>query len=167
MIGKSSGQRRAVMTPGPRRTILMITGTLLLAAAPLAGQEPTAPEPQQQPDSVVLDSAVLGARRGLEAARFESTTNWVWGGFFGGLTLGPIGAGLAWTLANNSDVALGVDRRMLLSYDGGVAYIHSYEDAFAEALLERRKKSALRGGIIGTAALAATVTAIWAVYYYY
>jgi hypothetical protein len=155
------------MKPGLRRIILLTCGALLLATAPLAAQEAQQPELQQRPDTVVLDSAVLGARRGMEAARYESTTNWVWGGFMGGLTLGPIGAGLAWTLANNSDVALGVDRRVLLSYDGGLTYVDAFERAYAEALLERRKRSALRGGIIGTAALAATLTTIWAIYYYY
>jgi hypothetical protein len=139
----------------------------LLAAIPLAAQETSVPEPQQPPETVALDSAVLGARRGQEAARFESTTSYVWGGFVGGLTLGPIGAGLAWTLANNSDVALGLERRMLLSYDGGPTYADAFERAYAAALLERRKRSALRGGIIGTAALVATATTIWAIYYYY
>lgn len=158
------------MNPGIRTTLLGMACGLLFLAGPVAGQQPPEPVPEraiQQPDTMVLDSAVLGARRGLQAARVESTSNWVWGGFFGGLTLGPIGAGLAWTLANNSSVGLSVDERMLLSYDGGLTYIDAYERAYAEALLERRKKSALRGGLIGTAALAATLTAIWAVYYYY
>jgi hypothetical protein len=109
---------------------------------------------------------VLGLRRGIDAARYESTTNWVWGGFIGGLTLGPIGAGLAWTLANNSDVALGVDRRMVLHLDGGATYIQAFEQAYAQALLDRRKRSALRGGILGTAGLVAAATAIWAVNHY-
>lgn len=147
---------------------LLLGLALLLSAAPLAGQETPVPEPDDRPrPEAVLDSVVLGARRGSEAARLESTTNWVWGGFVGGLTLGPIGAGLAWTLANNSDAKLGVDRTMLLTYDGGPAYIQAYEEAYAEALRARRKRSALRGGIIGTAALVATATVAWAIYYYY
>jgi hypothetical protein len=157
------------MNPGMRRSLLLVSCGLLLAAVPVSGQQTPEREPtlQQPPDTLVLDSAVLGARRGLDAARFESTTNWVWGGFLGGLTLGPIGAGLAWTLANTSDAALSVDQRMLLSYDGGFTYIDAYQRAYAHALLERRKQSALRGGIIGTAALVATATTIWAIYYYY
>jgi hypothetical protein len=157
------------MTSGIRRTTLLASCALLVAVGPLTAQQTPVPEaePQRPTDDVVLDSAALGARRGLEAARYESTTGWVWGGFLGGLTLGPIGAGLAWTLANNSDVALGLDRRMLVSYDGGSLYVEAYERAFAEALLSRRKRSAIRGGAIGTAALVATVTTIWAIYYYY
>jgi hypothetical protein len=148
---------------------LLLAGALLLATDPAAAQD--VPErdttPVPAPEAASLDTVVLGARRGVDAARYESTTNWVWGGFVGGLTLGPIGAGLAWTLANNSDVALGVDRRMVLHLDGGPTYIEAFEQAYAEALLERRKRSALRGGILGTAGLVATATVVWAVYYYY
>jgi hypothetical protein len=152
-----------------KKHIIWAMGALLLVPSSLDAQEP--PEAQLAPEVrasfVVADTAVLGARRGLQAARYETTSRWIWGGFLGGMTLGPIGAGLAWTLANNSEVALSVDQRMLLSYDGGYAYIEAYERAYAQELLARRKRSALTGGAIGTAALAATVTAIWAVYYYY
>jgi hypothetical protein len=148
---------------------LLLAGALVLATDPAAAQDVPARDTTPVPpaEAAALDTVVLGARRGVDAARYESTTNWVWGGFVGGLTLGPIGAGLAWTLANNSDVALGVDRRMVLHLDGGPAYIEAFEQAYAEALLDRRKRSALRGGIIGTAGLVATATVIWAVYYYY
>jgi hypothetical protein len=148
---------------------VLVGGALLVCWAPVAGQQPaldTVP-PGLQPAGMALDSATLGARRGLEAARYESTQGWIWGGFAGGLTLGPIGAGLAWTLANNSDVALGVERRMLLHYDGGSTYIEAFERAYAGSLLARRKQSALRGGILGTAGLVATATVVWAIYYYY
>jgi hypothetical protein len=148
-----------------RGRILLLAGALLLATDSAAAQD--VPAPDAPPAAAASDTVVLGARRGVDAARYESTTNWVWGGFVGGLTLGPIGAGLAWTLANNSDVALGVDRRMILHLDGGPTYIDAFEQAYAEALLDRRKRSALRGGILGTAALAATATVIWALYYYY
>jgi hypothetical protein len=148
---------------------LLLAGALVLATHPAAAQDLPARDTTPVPaaEAAALDTVVLGARRGVDAARYESTTNWVWGGFVGGLTLGPIGAGLAWTLANNSDVALGVDRRMVLHLDGGPTYIDAFEQAYAEALLDRRKRSALRGGIIGTAGLVATATIIWAVYYYY
>lgn len=157
------------MTHDIRDRALLMAGALLLIAGPAIGQQTPVADTATRvvPESTVLDSTVLGARRGLEAARFESTSSWVWGGFLGGLTLGPIGAGLAWTLANNSDVALELDRRILLSYDGGFTYVDAFERSYAEALLARRKRSALTGGAIGTAALVATLTAVWAVYYYY
>jgi hypothetical protein len=153
-----------------KQHIAWAVGALLLVTTPLAGQGRSEGQVDPAVDTasvVMTDTTVLGARRGLQAARYESTSRWIWGGFLGGATLGPIGAGLAWTLANNSQVALGVDQRMLLSYDGGSAYIDAYQRAYAEELLARRKRSALTGGAIGTAALVATLTAIWAVYYYY
>lgn len=114
-----------------------------------------------------VDSAAVGAMRGAEAARFAGTGPWVMRGFLGGLTLGPIGAGLVWTVANNSDVELGPQHRALLLQEGGVEYAAAYQRAYAETLHARRKRSARNGGIFGTAALVATATAIWAVYYYY
>lgn len=156
---------------------LTLAGILVIAAgltaAPAAGQFRTVVDDgallplslMQVP--VQIDSAALGAQRGTEAARFEGTGPWVMRGFVGGLTLGPIGAGLVWTVANNSAVALSPQHRMLLLQEGGAQYATAYQQAYAETLHARRKRSALTGGAIGTAALAATVTAIWAVYYYY
>jgi hypothetical protein len=153
-----------------KRHMVWALAALLSVPSSLAAQEPPQAQVAAEVRTVSVedtDTAVLGARRGLQAARYETTSPWIWGGFLGGMTLGPIGAGLAWTLANNSQVALSVDQRMLLSYDGGHAYIEAYERAYAEELWARRKRSALTGGAIGTAALAATLTAVWAVYYYY
>jgi hypothetical protein len=116
---------------------------------------------------VQTDSAALGAQRGTEAARYEGTGPWVMRGFLGGLTLGPIGAGLVYVVANNSEVALSPQHRSLLLQEGGAQYANAYQRAYAEALHARRKRSALTGGAIGTAALAATAAVIWAVYYYY
>jgi hypothetical protein len=151
-----------------RSAMALALAGVFLATDPAAAQDVPARDTTPVPavEAAASDMVVLGLRRGIDAARYESTTNWVWGGFIGGLTLGPIGAGLAWTLANNSDVALGVDRRMVLHLDGGATYIQAFEQAYAQALLDRRKRSALRGGILGTAGLVAAATAIWAVNHY-
>jgi hypothetical protein len=137
---------------------------LLAAVAPLAAQSPATAGATQGP---ALDSVALGSLRGSEAARYESTSNWVMRGFAGGLTLGPIGTGLAWTVANNSDVVLSPQQRMLLLQEGGSTYTEAFQRSYAETLMARRKRSALTGGAIGTAALAAIITTVWAVYYYY
>lgn len=160
--------------------LLILTSALLFAAIcyarPAVGQDQPVvqsdsqarvPPVQATPRTAQLDSAELGAQRGTEAARYESTGPWVMRGFFGGLTLGPIGAGLVWTVANNSNVAIGPQDRMLLLQEGGSEYANAYQQAYAQTLHARRKRSALTGGAIGTAALAATLTAIWAAYYYY
>jgi hypothetical protein len=131
----------------------------LLVASPIAAQMPVA--------DTTASSVILAQYRGAEAARFASTTRWVVGGFAGGLTLGPVGAGLAWTLARSSDAELPADRLRLLLQEEDAAYVEAYQRSYAQTLHERRRKAALKGGIIGTAALAVTATAIWAVYYYY
>jgi hypothetical protein len=156
---------------GPQRGTVVAVFTLLLAAAAAQAQEPRAAA-----DTAALvdaraaaarDSAAIGYQRGLQAARNEPTSQWVLRGFLGGLVLGPVGAGVAYTAANNSGVAVTPQYRMLLLQEGGAAYATSYQDAYAEALRARRKRSALTGGVLGTAALAATITTIWALYYYY
>jgi hypothetical protein len=160
---------------------VLFAGLLLAASSPLAAQHrPPGMLPDAAPVQLQLlsgqepaahaqqvDSAALGAHRGAEAARYAATSGWVMRGFLGGMTLGPIGAGVAYTVANNSDVALTPQQRALLLQEGGVEYAAGYQRAYAETLLARRKRSALTGGALGTAALAATVTAIWAIYYFY
>jgi hypothetical protein len=142
---------------------------LLVASqvAPAAAQQPVPPVETPTVSGLQADSAALGARRGLEAARHEATSQWVFRGFLGGITLGPFGAGAAYIAANNSQVALTPQHRMLLLQEGGASYAAAYQDAYAESLLARRKRSALTGGALGTAGLVAVLTTFWAVYYYY
>jgi hypothetical protein len=163
----------------PRRSSMLAgaaTVMAMVAALPAHAQQRFIPEaPGLVPVSLVAparydvqtDSAALGTQRGTEAARYEGTGPWVMRGFLGGLTLGPIGAGLVYVVANNSEVALSPQHRSLLLQEGGAQYANAYQRAYAEALHARRKRSALTGGAIGTAALAATAAVIWAVYYYY
>lgn len=163
----------------PRRSSTLAGAVAVLAvvaAPPTHAQQRLVPDaPPLVPVSLVApavydvqtDSAALGTQRGTEAARYEGTGPWVMRGFLGGLTLGPIGAGLVYVVANNSEVALNPQHRSLLLQEGGAQYANAYQRAYAEALHARRKRSALTGGAIGTAALAATLTAIWAAYYYY
>jgi hypothetical protein len=160
----------------PRRTSMRagaVVVMVLVAASPAQGQQRLIPDPAQTlpvslgeraVNDVQTDSAALGTQRGTEAARFEGTGPWVMRGFLGGLALGPIGTGLVYVVANNSDAAMTPQHRSLLLQEGGLQYANAYQRAYAEALHARRKRSALTGGVIGTAALAATLTAIWAVY---
>lgn len=146
-------------------TVLFIAGLAPFTARQVAAQEPGTP-PAVTRQVTVTDSVALGSLRGETAARSQGTSQWVFGGFLGGMTLGPIGAGLAWTVANNSDVVVPVQRVILLTSQQSPAYVQAYEQAYAESLHSRRKRSALVGGAVGTAALAAILTAVWASYYY-
>lgn len=149
-----------------RRTALWL-GLVLAAvhAPPVAAQEPQA-RPTADTVVAIPDAMLVAQYRGAEAARYASTTKWVIGGFAGGLTLGPVGAGLAWTLANNSDAELAAERWRLLTEEVNSTYADTYQRSYAETLHARRKRAALTGGIIGTAALGVALGAIWAAYYY-
>jgi hypothetical protein len=149
----------------PRWTVLLLV-LAMVHAGPLEAQEQQA-RPAADSMRPVPDALLVAEMRGAEAARYASTTRWVFGGFAGGLTLGPIGAGLAWTMANNSDAELSAERWRLLTQEVNSTYADTYQRSFAEALHARRKRAALTGGIIGTAALGVTLGAIWAAYYYY
>lgn len=143
------------------------TALLLGCVSALLGAAPAPIAAQQALEMTAADSSALGTRRGAEAARNESTSKWMLGGFAGGFTLGPIGAGVSYATASQSKVALDPAQRMVLLNEGTPTYAWAYEEAFATALRERRKRSALVGGALGTAALAAVATTVWAVYYYY
>lgn len=146
-----------------RLTLLILSAGLVLGSGALQAQQPTGLAAQQRTEA---DLAALAAGAGAQAARNESTTPWIWGGFAGGLTTGPIGTGLAWFLADNSQARLEVPRAMMISTESGPVYLQVYEEAFAETLRARRKRSALVGGAFGTATLGAVLFAIWADYYY-
>jgi hypothetical protein len=147
--------------------VLRAAGSALVLGALLAAPAAAQQTPPARASFAAADSVALGELRGAEAARYESTSGWVMRGFTGGITLGPIGAGLVYTVANNSEVALLPQQRLLLLQEGGSTYADAFQRSYAETLLARRKRSALTGGALGTAALAAIATTVWAVYYYY
>jgi hypothetical protein len=160
-------------TAAVRRSVLSALA-VLGAAGGLHAQQPvpsterdTTAAVSLAPTATPRDSAALGGQRGVQAARNETTSQWIFRGFLGGVTFGPLGAGVAYAAANNSGVALTPQYRMLLLQEGGAAYATAYQDAYAESLRARRKRAAVTGGVLGTAALAAVVTTVWAIYYYY
>lgn len=152
--------------------LLIASAGLVLGTGVLAAQQTPEAAAQQRAEAMVVQRAdsslmILAAGDGAQAARLESTAQWLWGGFAGGAALGPIGAGMAWFLAGNSHARLEVARAMMLSAEVGPAYLHVYEQSYAETLHARRKRSALVGGAFGTATLGAVLLAVWANYYYY
>ncbi|HEV2132196.1 MAG TPA: hypothetical protein VGR27_13870 [Longimicrobiaceae bacterium] len=155
-----------------RLALLIASAALVLGTGVLEAQQIPDAVAQQRAEAMMVQRAdsslmILAAGDGAQAARLESTARWLWGGFAGGATLGPIGAGMAWFLADNSDARLAVPRAMMLSSEVGPAYLHIYEQSYAETLHARRKRSALVGGAFGTATLGAVLLAVWATYYYY
>lgn len=145
-------------------SVALVLGSGEIQAQQTADQPPRA-ETAVQPSDTNL--ATLGVGDGTRAARNESTTSWILGSYVAGLTTGPIGTGLAWFLADNSKARIETARALMLSAEGGPAYLQAYEQAYAETLRARRKRSALIGGGLGTATLGAGLFALWLNYYYY
>jgi hypothetical protein len=127
------------------RSILSAVGLLaaLLAASPAGAQAPAAPA-----DSL----GRVGGVEGNTAAQAIGTTVWTLGGLAGGLTLGPLGAGLAYAFAEGSASALPADVQSKVGRRGG-EYSLAYQQAYTRRLVARRKRAAVVGGAAGTALL--------------
>jgi hypothetical protein len=126
-----------------------LAGSLLLAAPAAAQSAPSAePEAAQPTDTL----AQAGKVEGTTSAEAAGTAVWTVGGFAGGLTLGPIGAGLAYAMAESSASALPADVQSKVGRRGS-EYSLAYQQAYTQKLISRRKRASLVGGAAGTALL--------------
>lgn len=141
-----------------RRHILLSAAALALAATaatPAAAQQATAAPPTAGPvvQQGVVSSELLAKARldGEMAAMNVGTGGWFGGGLASGVLLGLIGTGVTWAAAGSSNAALPADRQLLLASQP-VEYRQLYEKAYADKVKSKRKSSALKGGLVGTAA---------------
>lgn len=125
-----------------------LAGSLLLNA-PAAAQAAPAPEAAAQPADTLSQA---GKVEGTTSAEAAGTAVWTVGGFAGGLTLGPIGAGLAYAMAESSASALPADVQSKVGRRGS-EYSLAYQQAYTQKLIARRKRASLVGGAAGTALL--------------
>lgn len=95
-----------------------------------------------------------GVAEGSTTARTIGTTVWTWSGFAGGLTLGPLGVGLAYAIAGSSASPLPADLQSKVGRKGS-EFALAYQQAYTEKLVARRKRASLVGGATGTAMLVA------------
>lgn len=132
------------------RTIALTAGGVLaslLLVAPASAQA----EPDFQPPA--RDSlALAGEIEGTTMAEAASTALWTVGGFAGGVTLGPIGAGLAFAMAESSASALPEDVQSKVGRKGS-EFSLAYQQAYTKRLVARRRRATLVGGSVGTALL--------------
>ncbi len=114
--------------------VLVVVGILGLADR-TSGQSSTPAQPFDQ-----------GFTQG-EAAANEQPTDWGWfaRGLVGGLVGGPIGTGVAFTMAGRSEVVLPAD-----APSGRGAFDEGYAQGYRDQLLFRRKEKAFVGGLVGT-----------------
>ena len=129
--GPVSGSR-AVSIPLPGRHLFNVSGSGAWTLA-RRGEEAEAPPPDY------LDEDAL--REVQEEALGVGTASWLAGGFGSGLLTGPLGTIIAVTAAGRSEVAADLGKR----------FTGPSRDAFAAEVQRRRQRSALIGGIVGTA----------------
>lgn len=135
------------------RHLLSLAVAGLLVAAPLSAQQQPAPQQSGQPAPAASTEAELIARAQLDgqnAAMNVGTGGWATGGFVSGLFVGLIGTGVTWAMAGSSNVELPPDKRLQIA-SSPASYQQLYERAFAEKVKSKRKSSALKGGLLGTA----------------
>ena len=94
----------------------------------------------------------------FRGARAEENVAWPWGwtlrGFIGGLLAGPIGTGIAFNMAGNSDVT----PPQVAAADGAAA--PALDAALVERIRARRKEAAFAGGLVGTGVFLYTVLVV-------
>lgn len=138
----------------PALCFLALAGAPLAAQAPLEAAPAAAAGPAQP--SVALRS---GMEQGSTAAAAVGTTTWTLTGFASGLLLGPVGTGLAWSLARSgasSPPAAVATRMEKLEAD----YRLGYQRAYTDRLTAKRKSSALAGGVAGTTLFSAAAAVL-------
>ena len=141
---------------------------LALSATPAFAQQP-APEsapvaiPVSNPAASTTASPVAAApafstemiaraqNDGQLAALNVGTGGWAGGGFASGLLLGFIGTGVSWAAAGASGVESPPDARLRIA-NQPAEYQQLYTKSYSDKVKAKRKSSALKGGLVGTAA---------------
>jgi hypothetical protein len=108
-----------------------------------------------------VGSAELEALPEMERAREEALSaagepgvlGWFGGGFAAGLVAGPVGAVLATYGAGRRDVELTPSAESRIAGEDPL-FSQAFQEAYTNSLRERRQRAALRGSLVGSAALA-------------
>ncbi|MGI9174144.1 MAG: hypothetical protein ACR2GR_02335 [Rhodothermales bacterium] len=144
--------------------VVLLVFTLLAAyALPANGQrayEQHATSEAVQPTSEFNESnsAAQGTLDGEIAAADKGSASWALGGFAGGVGLGLIGTGVAYGLAANSSATLPADKVVFIQ-GRSADYRLAYQRAYKDGVQRKRKRSALVGGFVGTAAIVTVLVA--------
>jgi hypothetical protein len=130
--------------------LLSIAVLCVSVASSAVGQvQQQAAAAQQEPGSAEL--VAKAQLEGQAAAKSVGTAGWFGSGVASGVLLGLIGTGVTWAIAGSSDVNLPPEQKLLVA-NQPVAFQLFYEKEYAAKVKSRRKSSALKGGLIGTAA---------------
>lgn len=109
---------------------------------------PLVPDPL--PEGYGSDYA-LGLRHGEMAATWHDTSGRMTGGFLAGLTLGLIGTGIAYVVADSDDVRTPASQFVPpVVFTEQNEYTAGFRRSYTDRVRDARKSRALRGGLMGT-----------------
>ena len=128
------------------RIVGFLALVLAFSSVPAVAQQQPA-----QPQSTA-DAIAEGSLQGRAAAEGIGTGGYLAGGLLSGVTLGLIGTGITYAVAANSGVEVPASE-MMMARERGAAYTQAYQEAFRDRVKDKRKSSALIGGLSGTAIL--------------
>ena len=138
--------------------VVLLVFTLLGACALPASaqrahkQQATSEAVQPTSEPSEWNSSAQGTLDGEMAASDKGSASWALGGFAGGVGLGLIGTGVAYGLAASSNATLPADKEASIQ-SRSADYRLAYQRAYKDGIQRKRKRSALVGGFVGTAAI--------------
>lgn len=129
----------------------LVGAVLCVFAGERASAQTTPPAPVTS--TVSADAANEAAQAHIDGRIAADTV----GGWFGrsvviGVLTGLVGTGVTWAVAATSTPKIPTERKLVLASKSPV-YREEFEDSFRDAVKSKRSRTAIFGGVTGTAAL--------------
>lgn len=139
-----------------KQFLLLFTVVIMTVSSTSAQVAPSDTYPAVQTTASSPNPAFDGMFDGRTAANQKGTGGYFVGGLVGGVTLGLIGTGIAWGIASAGDPAPSQTQSMIIRQKGN-EYAFAYSESYSQRVKQKRKRSAVTGGLIGTAAIVAVI----------
>jgi hypothetical protein len=144
-----------------RGTVMTLVASLVFVVAPLTGQVPdTVPAPEVVPVAAASveteasygTSFMTGRGQGLLHGRDRGAGGWFAVGFGSGLFLPLVGPVVTYAAAGSESLSSATAPVSVLAFyqDQDPGFHAGFRDGYRDAVLSRRKTSALTGGLVGT-----------------
>jgi hypothetical protein len=113
-------------------------------------QSPQMPSAGNDEAPATADVVARARLDGSLAANKRRTRAYFAGGVVSGATLAYVGTAIAYVTAGHAKVGLPTAQQRTIA-DSSETYRHAFTDAYARRVKQKRKSSALAGGVAGTA----------------
>jgi predicted lipid-binding transport protein (Tim44 family) len=137
---------------------LLLATALPSAVRPVSAQQQTG---SPQDSSSAATDIAKGTIDGKFAATRTGTGGWFAGGLASGFVGGLIGTGVITAVGASSGVNLPADQRLVIA-NRSETYQRTFEMSFGDEVKNKRKWSALKGGLLGTAILVTAIVSLQA-----